>query len=136
MLHGRYGGGAREAARSAIAGRLRPVAAVTAACAPQRRAPRRGRQLRPTSTSATRRSCERALHRRCAPQIAWLLPWFGGIWLLSWLGSIGGGRNVIGFGWDILLVSVWSVVVMLLAVRCALGPTETAVMMQRMDRTS
>lgn len=69
-------------------------------------------------------------------QIAWLLPWFGGIWLLSWLGSIGGGRNVIGFGWDILLVSAWSVVVMLLAMRCALRPAETAVMMQRMDRTS
>ncbi|CAB3795925.1 APC family permease [Paraburkholderia fynbosensis] len=69
-------------------------------------------------------------------QIAWLLPWFGGIWVLSWLGNIGGGRDVIGFGWDILLVSVWSVVVMLLAMRCALGHAETALMMQRMDGTS
>jgi hypothetical protein len=69
-------------------------------------------------------------------QIAWLLPWFGGIWVLSWLGNIGGGRDLIGFGWDILLVSVWSVVVMLLAMRCALGHAETAMMMQRMDGTS
>ncbi|SFU24076.1 APC family permease [Paraburkholderia aspalathi] len=69
-------------------------------------------------------------------QIAWLLPWFGGIWVLSWLGDIGGGRDVIGFGWDILLVSVWSVVVMLLAMWCALGHAETAMMMQRMDGTS
>lgn len=69
-------------------------------------------------------------------QIAWLLPWFGGIWVLSWLGNIGGGRNVIGFGWDIFLVSVWSVIVMLLAMRCALDHAETAMMMQRMDGTS
>lgn len=68
--------------------------------------------------------------------ISWLLPWFGGIWLLSWLGGIGGGRNVIGFGWDILLVSVWSLIVMGLAMRCALGANETAAMMERMDRTS
>lgn len=68
--------------------------------------------------------------------IAWLLPWFGGIWVLSWLGNIGGGRGVVGFGWDILLVSVWSVVVMVLAMRCALRPDETTAMMERMDRTS
>jgi signal transduction histidine kinase len=68
--------------------------------------------------------------------ISWLLPWFGGIWLLSWLGGIGGGRDVIGFGWDILLVSVWSLIVMGLAMRCALGSNETAAMMERMDRTS
>ena len=68
--------------------------------------------------------------------IAWLLPWFGGIWLLSWLGGIGGGRGLIGFGWDILAVSVWSVIVMALAMRCALGADETASMMERMERTS
>jgi hypothetical protein len=68
--------------------------------------------------------------------IAWLLPWFGGIWALSWLGNIGGGRDVSGFGWDILLVAIWSVVVMLLAMRGALGPDETTAMMERMDRTS
>jgi len=68
--------------------------------------------------------------------ISWLLPWFGGLWVLSWLGDIGGGRNVIGFGWDILLVSIWSVVVMALALRCALGQDETATMMERMERTS
>jgi amino acid transporter len=69
-------------------------------------------------------------------QIAGLLPWFGDIWVLSLLGNIGGGRNVIGFAWDILLVSVWSVVVMLLAMRWVLGHAETAMMMQRMDGTS
>ena len=70
------------------------------------------------------------------PHIAWLLPWFGGLWLLSWLGGIGGGRGVIGFGWDILVVSIWSVVVLLLALRSALGSSETSAMMARMDSTS
>lgn len=58
-------------------------------------------------------------------QISWLLPWFGGLWLLSWLGNIDGGRNVIGFGWDILLVTIWSIIVLFLAMRCALGRQET-----------
>jgi hypothetical protein len=43
---------------------------------------------------------------------------------------------VIGVGWDILLVSIWSVVVMALAMRCALGHDETVTMMERMDQTS
>ena len=55
---------------------------------------------------------------------------------MSWLGGIGGGRGVIGFGWDILLVSLRNLIVMGLAMRCALGAKETAVMMERMDRTS
>jgi hypothetical protein len=43
---------------------------------------------------------------------------------------------VIGFGWDILLVSIWSLVVLALAMRCALGANETSAMMERMDQTS
>ncbi|WP_027820770.1 APC family permease [Paraburkholderia bannensis] len=68
--------------------------------------------------------------------IAWLLPWFGGLWLLSWLGGIGAGRGVIGFGWDILLVTLWSIVVLALALRSALSASETSDMMARMDHTS
>jgi amino acid transporter len=68
--------------------------------------------------------------------VAWLLPWFGGIWLLSYLGGIGGGRDVIGFGWDIFAVAVWSVIVMLLAMRCALPGEETVIMTERMNQTS
>ena len=68
--------------------------------------------------------------------IAWLLPWFGGMWVLSWLGGIGGGRGVISFGWAMLIVAVWSVVVLLLAMRSSLDSGETANMMARMDSTS
>jgi len=65
-----------------------------------------------------------------------LLPWFGGLWLLSWMGGIGGGLGVIGFGWDILLVAAWSVVVLVLAMRSALDAGETSEMMGRMNETS
>jgi len=78
----------------------------------------------------------RAAHDFGWRHIAWLLPWFGGLWLLSWLGGIGGGRGVVGFGWDILVVSVWSVVVLVLALRSALSSSETSAMMARMDSTS
>ncbi|WP_027820758.1 APC family permease [Paraburkholderia bannensis] len=68
--------------------------------------------------------------------IAWLLPWFGGLWLLSWLGGIGGGHGTIGFGWDVLLVAIWSVMVMLFGMHCALDKEKTSAMMERMNRTS
>jgi hypothetical protein len=56
--------------------------------------------------------------------------------VLSSPGNIGTGRNVIGFGRDIVLVAVWSaVVIMLLAVR-ALGLDETTAMVERVDRSS
>lgn len=78
----------------------------------------------------------RSVHDFGWRHIAWLLPWFGGLWLLSWLGGIGGGRGVITFGWDILLVTIWSVVVLLLGLHSALNGSETSDMMARMNSTS
>lgn len=68
--------------------------------------------------------------------ISWLLPWFGGMWVLSWLGGIGGGRGVMTFGWDILVVTVWSVIVLILAMRCGIDTNGTVAMMERMKETS
>jgi hypothetical protein len=68
--------------------------------------------------------------------IAWLLPWFGGLWVLSLLGDIGGGLGVLGFWPAVVLVAVWSLVVMSLALRSALPAEETAEMMLRMERMS
>lgn len=67
--------------------------------------------------------------------IAWLLPWFGGMWLLSALGNIGGGYGVLGFWPGVGLVAVWSFVVMGLALRTALPAIETVEMMMRMENT-
>lgn len=68
--------------------------------------------------------------------MTWPLPWFGGLWLLSWLGAIGGGRGAITFGRDVLLVTIWSIVVLLLALRSALSSNETSDMMARTNGTS
>ena len=67
--------------------------------------------------------------------IAWLLPWFGGMWVLSALGKVGGGAGVIGFWTGVVLVAAWSLVVIALALRCALPPEATAEMMAKMERT-
>jgi len=65
--------------------------------------------------------------------IAWLLPWFGGMWALSALSDIGGGFAVLGFWPGVALVAVWSLIVIALALRSALPAVETAKIMVRMD---
>ncbi|TAL83299.1 MAG: APC family permease [Beijerinckiaceae bacterium] len=65
--------------------------------------------------------------------IAWLLPWFGGIWVLSALGNIGGGFGVIGFWVGVAAVAVWSLFIIVLALRSALPAAETAAIMVRME---
>ena len=65
--------------------------------------------------------------------IAWLLPWFGGMWLLSGLSDVGGGFGVLGFWTGVALVAVWSLVVIALALRSALPAKETAKIMVHME---
>ena len=65
--------------------------------------------------------------------IAWLLPWFGGMWALSALGGIGGGVGLIGFWPGVVTVAVWSLIVLWLALRSALPAAETAEFMVRMQ---
>ena len=66
-------------------------------------------------------------------QIAWLLPWFGGMWVISALSAIGGGLGWLRF-WQAAGVTVaWSLVVVVLALRCALSAGETTAMMARLS---
>jgi amino acid transporter len=67
--------------------------------------------------------------------IAWLLPWFGGMWLISALGNISGGFGVLGFWPGVAAVAVWSLIVIVLALRSALPAAETAEIMVRMEKT-
>ncbi len=64
--------------------------------------------------------------------IAWLLPWFGGMWVISALGDIDGGSGVLGFWPCVAAVTIWSVFVVFLALRSALPAEETAAIMMRM----
>ena len=67
--------------------------------------------------------------------IAWLLPWFGGMWLLSGLSDVGGGFGVLGFWTGVTLVAVWSLFIIVLALRSALPAMETAKIMVHMETT-
>ena len=66
-------------------------------------------------------------------EISWLLPWFSGLWVLSSLSNIGGGANVIGFWPGVVLVAIWSLIVLMLALRMALTPEQTRAIMARME---
>lgn len=68
--------------------------------------------------------------------IAWLLPWFGGMWILSGISDIGDGAGLIGFWTGVVLVAIWSLIVMQIAVRTALSPAETEAIMARMENTA
>lgn len=67
--------------------------------------------------------------------IAWLLPWFGGMWILSALGGIGGGMGVLGFDTEVICVAIWSLLVMALAVRTSLSAQGSADMIARAEQT-
>jgi amino acid transporter len=65
--------------------------------------------------------------------IAWLLPWFGGMWVFSALGDVGGGFGLLSFWPGVIVVGVWSVVVIFIALGSALPAAETAEIMLRME---
>jgi amino acid transporter len=47
----------------------------------------------------------------------WVLPYLSGLVLISYLGSFG-GQNVIPFGWDFLVIGIFSTVILSLAIKC------------------
>ena len=68
--------------------------------------------------------------------IAWLLPWFGGMWVLSGLSGIDGGLGVLSFWPGVIIVAIWSLIVMWLALRSSLPAEETAEIMMRVGKTA
>jgi amino acid transporter len=67
--------------------------------------------------------------------VAWLLPWFGGMWVLSGLSGIEGGLGLLSFWAGVIAVTIWSVIVMWLAVRSSLSAEETAEIMLQIGKT-
>lgn len=57
-------------------------------------------------------------------EATWLIPYLLGMGLLSFAGDFGGGMGWIPFGWDLLIVSIFSLVIFVYAVRSRL-PRET-----------
>jgi amino acid transporter len=68
--------------------------------------------------------------------IAWLLPWFGGMWVLSGLSGIDGGLGVLSFWPGVITVTIWSFIVMWLALRSSLPADETTEIMLRMGKAA
>lgn len=46
----------------------------------------------------------------------WIIPYFGGLFLISYLGAFG-GKNVIAFGWDFVVIAIFSMIILYLAVQ-------------------
>lgn len=62
--------------------------------------------------------------------IAWLLPWFGGMWLISKLGGIHGGLGILSFTSALIVIAIWSLIVMALALASSLNRQETQATIQ------
>jgi amino acid transporter len=45
----------------------------------------------------------------------WIWPYIGGLTFISYLGSFGGGKNILPFGWDLLALAAFSVLIVILA---------------------
>lgn len=54
----------------------------------------------------------------------WMLPWFVGLALCSYLGVYGGGTGVLGFGWAIPLLFLFSLLIYWLGVRSRTGAAD------------
>lgn len=68
--------------------------------------------------------------------IAWLAPWFGGMWIISALsGQSLGGFGFLGFWPAVGLSAFWSLVVIELAKRSSLASEETANILVEIERT-
>lgn len=67
--------------------------------------------------------------------IAWLVPWFGGLWVISYLGGIGGGIGVLSFWVGNLVIVLWSLFILWLALRSALPVEETEKLMAELEHT-
>jgi amino acid transporter len=50
----------------------------------------------------------------------WVWPYFIGIGVFSYLGTFGGGIGILGFGWDLVYIAVFCVLILFLAVRYCL----------------
>jgi amino acid transporter len=55
----------------------------------------------------------------------WIWPYFTGMALISYLGNFGGGIELLPFGWDIVVIAIFSAFIMYLAVRFCLPAERT-----------
>ncbi len=54
----------------------------------------------------------------------WLFPYYIGLGLISYLGTFGEGKNILGFGWDFLVIFLFSLVIYYLSQVSMMRPTK------------
>lgn len=57
------------------------------------------------------------IERKELKSAIWIIPYLLGLVAISYLGSFGGGQNIIPFGWDFLVVGVFSIFILYLSVK-------------------
>lgn len=55
----------------------------------------------------------------------WIWPYIGGLTLISYLGSFGGGKNILPFGYDLIVLAIFSVMIVLLASKFKLSKAQS-----------
>ena len=60
-----------------------------------------------------RKNFENGFHFKA---LFWLVPYLTGLFVISYLGSYGGGKNILTFGWDFLVIALFSAVIFCLAI--------------------
>ncbi|MDP1574175.1 MAG: APC family permease [Coxiellaceae bacterium] len=60
----------------------------------------------------------------------WMWPYIGGLTLISYLGSFGGGKNILPFGYDLIVLAVFSVIIVLLASKFRLSQKQSKAHME------
>ncbi len=55
----------------------------------------------------------------------WIWPYIGGLTLISYLGSFGGGKNILPFGYDLLVLAAFTIIIVMLATHFKLPAERT-----------
>lgn len=64
----------------------------------------------------------------------WIVPYLLGLFIVSYLGPYGGGKDVIKFGWDFLIIAIFSFAIILLAVATRLKSNQEQFLIYREEQ--
>ena len=53
--------------------------------------------------------------------LRWLIPYFLGLGIISYVGNYGDGKALLPFGWDFLVIAIFSVVILVIATKMRLS---------------
>ena len=57
--------------------------------------------------------------------LIWIIPYLAGMGLISYYGDFGGGKHLFSFGWDFVIIAIFSIIIFVLAIQLRLTPAAT-----------